>query len=360
MGFSIGDKVKFLNDVGSGTITKIEGDKLAYVKGEDGFEIPYVMSELLLVEKGEVQMIEEKDPGYEESQDDVTTANESNDDADIIEDINITGEEIDYKEDDEQETRIDIALVHAKQSDRYNSEIDIYMINDSNFHVLYNVSVEKSSGQKFLQAGVLEPQIKVFIKSYKQKTIEKGKRINFQLLFFRKGKYSYIPPLEEIMELTKSNLVHKKFDEDNPYFDEPAQVIELYKNADFESHIREMSRESIIKVIEQKDKKKKQQTPKVSKGSDIEEVDLHIEAIMDNYKGLSNGEIVNIQMDRFQTALEGAILHKTRKIVFIHGVGNGKLKYELRKMLDNKYSDLKYHDASFREYGYGATMVILK
>jgi hypothetical protein len=48
-----------------------------------------------------------------------------------------------------------------------------------------------------------------------------------------------------------------------------------------------------------------------------------------------------------------------RKIVFIHGVGNGKLKLEIRRSLDRDYPQLKYQDASFQEYGYGATMVIL-
>jgi dsDNA-specific endonuclease/ATPase MutS2 len=94
--------------------------------------------------------------------------------------------------------------------------------------------------------------------------------------------------------------------------------------------------------------------------SDIEEVDLHIEEIIDNFANLSNGEIVNIQLARFTTALEGAILSKTKRIVFIHGVGNGKLKYELCKTLDTKYPDLKYQDASYAEYGFGATMVFLK
>jgi dsDNA-specific endonuclease/ATPase MutS2 len=51
--------------------------------------------------------------------------------------------------------------------------------------------------------------------------------------------------------------------------------------------------------------------------------------------------------------------NKVRKMVFIHGVGNGKLKYELIKALNERYPDLVYQDASFKEYGYGATMVYL-
>lgn len=82
--------------------------------------------------------------------------------------------------------------------------------------------------------------------------------------------------------------------------------------------------------------------------------------MVDDYKHLSNSEIIDIQLSRFTTALDGGILSGTRRMVFIHGVGNGKLKYEIGKTLDRKYPKLKYQDASFKEYGYGATMVILK
>ncbi len=47
-------------------------------------------------------------------------------------------------------------------------------------------------------------------------------------------------------------------------------------------------------------------------------------------------------------------------MVFIHGVGNGKLKYEIHKLLDTRFAGLKYQDASFKEYGFGATLVYLK
>ena len=48
------------------------------------------------------------------------------------------------------------------------------------------------------------------------------------------------------------------------------------------------------------------------------------------------------------------------KIVFIHGVGQGVLKQEVLKLLKTKYAKYYTQDASFREYGYGATMVILR
>jgi len=112
-------------------------------------------------------------------------------------------------------------------------------------------------------------------------------------------------------------------------------------------------KEQVIGANKLKDKKIKP-TPA------IEEVDLHIQHILSNHENFTAGEILEAQMARFTTALNGAIRNRQKKIVFIHGRGEGKLKYEIRKKLESDYPLLTFQDASFKEYGYGATMVIIK
>jgi dsDNA-specific endonuclease/ATPase MutS2 len=41
-------------------------------------------------------------------------------------------------------------------------------------------------------------------------------------------------------------------------------------------------------------------------------------------------------------------------------VGQGVLKQEIAKLLKSKFPKYIFQDASFKEYGYGATMVILR
>lgn len=90
-----------------------------------------------------------------------------------------------------------------------------------------------------------------------------------------------------------------------------------------------------------------------------EVVDLHAEQILPSTAGLTPGEILDAQLARFTVALELAVSNRKKgKMVFIHGVGSGKLKYEMKKLLDRRYPKLSYQDASFREYGYGALLVI--
>jgi hypothetical protein len=118
----------------------------------------------------------------------------------------------------------------------------------------------------------------------------------------------------------------------------------------------------VKKVILEKDFQDKNTRPsKRHKGRNnfVMEVDLHIEKLLDDYRGLSNGEIVTIQLNEFKRKLDSAIRNKADKIVFIHGVGNGVLKNEIRSLL-NGYEKIEFYDASFAKYGFGATEVIIK
>lgn len=86
------------------------------------------------------------------------------------------------------------------------------------------------------------------------------------------------------------------------------------------------------------------------------EIDLHIESITDSHSNLSNGEIVQKQLRELRTFFQRAKSKRIRKLVIIHGVGQGVLKEEVRSYLD-KQDSISYFDADFREYGKGATAV---
>ena len=51
------------------------------------------------------------------------------------------------------------------------------------------------------------------------------------------------------------------------------------------------------------------------------EVDLHIEKLTRSSRGMSNYDILNLQMETAKRQLEFAISKRIQKIVFIHGVG---------------------------------------
>ncbi len=88
------------------------------------------------------------------------------------------------------------------------------------------------------------------------------------------------------------------------------------------------------------------------------EVDLHIHQLVKFSKGLSNYEILNMQLETAKRQLEFAIRKRIQKVVFIHGVGEGILKEELNYLF-KRYENVKYYDADYQKYGMGATEVYI-
>jgi len=91
---------------------------------------------------------------------------------------------------------------------------------------------------------------------------------------------------------------------------------------------------------------------------EIREIDLHIGQLVDSYIGLSNYEMLQIQLQKVRDEIDLARKEKRSRLIFIHGHGSGKLKNELIKLLES-YPRLEYYDASFRKYKLGATEVRL-
>ena len=104
---------------------------------------------------------------------------------------------------------------------------------------------------------------------------------------------------------------------------------------------------------------KQQEIPR-QKSKSIKEIDLHIEHLAPHVKGLNNFEILTIQLNALQDALETAIHSQQQSMVIIHGVGKGKLKEEVQAVLRSNFNvDFFIHDWMPR-YGYGATEVFFK
>jgi len=96
-----------------------------------------------------------------------------------------------------------------------------------------------------------------------------------------------------------------------------------------------------------------------SKGLDVWELDLHIEALTDSHSGWTNTDIVRKQLSELRSFVNRARSRRIRKLIIIHGVGTGVLKEEVREFLRNQ-EGVEFYDADYREYGKGATAVEIR
>jgi hypothetical protein len=363
-----GDRVKFLNDTGGGIITGMKDNKTAMVTTNDGFEIPVPLAELIAVGKPtgagsrddratsppvSAQAGKQKDLGDEHGpgifKGNFSEGPDQSPDSDAL------------STDESQDTRIPernilFAFVDTGDHDR----IDTWLINDSGYNVLYSILMKQDEMYGAIKAGMIEADTKIFIRTFSRESINTFVTLRIQAIFYHKGLFSPPPPSQKEFSIDPAELFSAGFFAGNDFFDEKAGIVPVISDP-HDREIRQMSTQEVNRILSE-NRQSSLPGKKENKKADplFEEVDLHIEELVEDHSALSGREVLDIQISRFITALEGAIRGRTKRIVFIHGIGNGKLKFEIRKTLDKKYPRLKYQDASFEEYGYGATMVIIR
>ncbi|MBS1597754.1 MAG: Smr/MutS family protein [Bacteroidetes bacterium] len=90
------------------------------------------------------------------------------------------------------------------------------------------------------------------------------------------------------------------------------------------------------------------------------ELDLHIEKLSDDWKHLSNFEILTLQIQTLEKYIDLAIAHKQPSMIVIHGVGTGKLRDEIHEVLRLRREVKTFINQYDPRYGYGATEIFFQ
>jgi hypothetical protein len=89
------------------------------------------------------------------------------------------------------------------------------------------------------------------------------------------------------------------------------------------------------------------------------EIDLHIENLTTNHKGLSNSQILTIQVAHFERFMQKAIRLGVERVFIIHGIGKGKLRDAITTRLIQEFDFHSFKNEYHPRYGFGATEIIL-
>ena len=333
-----GDIVRFLNISGGGTVSRVEG-KLAFVEDEDGFEVPVMVNELVVIK-------DEKPTAPQSSE-------QSEDD--------VEEETYEYNEEEggDDNPRFYVAFLPGEKKGVESGHLRIQLVNDSNYFAYYTISKKQKDETLELQFnGLIEPNTKISLD--KMTVLQLDDRIwKVSIMMFKKGKaYQELPAVSTEVKIKAARFFKENSFADNDYYHEKAVLLPVIKG-DFEKKLEQLTQKEVDQVLREKEAKPVRKKYAKRDEPGILEVDLHIDELIDTTAGLSKGEILNIQVDKFKQVMKDNAKFKGKKLVFIHGVGTGTLKNEIRRLLERQYKQHNYQDASFREYGYGATMVII-
>ncbi len=159
-----------------------------------------------------------------------------------------------------------------------------------------------------------------------------------------KDGFTYEHPEDQLVAVGNWNKEYNKYEKTQP---DIMDVVE--RNID--KNVAKKANDQFKLIYKNKD------ATNVKRKGEMMEVDLHIHELLDRHEGMSNSEIVQVQLEHFERTLRIAENKKMSRVVYIHGVGQGVLRAEIRKMLVQYYPNCEFMDAPYNEYGYGATEV---
>lgn len=339
----IGDIVRFLNSVGGGRVVRIDGN-IAYVD-EDGFETPVLLKECVVVTPVNPPQTQSK---YVVPQT-IVPEHPKVPKTEEIEETE-TGEKL----------NIVLAYEPAEIKHLNTTTFDAYLVNDSNYF-LYFTYLTRADGAGWVTrfAGIVEPNIQLFLGEVTRDQLPEMDRVAIQYIAFKRDKeFSLKAPVAVEYRLDTTKFFKLHCFHDNVYFDTPVIAIDIVKN-DIPYRAMVIDSSQMEDAMRQKrvaDRPLRQPVQKKEKRSGVIEIDLHIHELLDTIAGLSNSDMLEVQLNEFRRVMNENIKKKGQKIVFIHGKGEGVLRNALLKEL-KKYPHCTAQDASFREYGFGATQI---
>ncbi len=352
----IGDKVRFLSEVGGGIVTGFQGKDFVLVEDADGFDIPMPVRECVVIETDDYNI--RRKPGSSAPKPEESVKPSKPEMPVIQRQPEVRGGNT---------LNVFLAYVPEDAKAMMTTPFETYLVNDSNYYLYYTYLSAEGKAWKNRSHGLIEPNTKLLLEEFTKDMLNEMERVAVQLIAFKDGKPAAIKPAVSVeirIDTVKFYKLHTF--SGSVFFEEPALIYDIVKD-DIPAKQVYVSAEEIQMALLQKksaDKPKPQpivKTNHVRGGkSGIVEIDLHIDALLDDIQGMSNAEILNYQLDKFREVMGTYKNKREQKIVFIHGKGEGVLRKAILDELKRKYSNCRYQDASFQEYGFGATMVTIK
>ena len=364
-----GDKVRFLNETGGGRVSGFRSNNIVLVEDEDGFEVPMLMSEVVVIgdedydTKHVVEVKQNAQQPKTKSQPGATTAVKSAADNAVPAYQALLHQPVERKGGDQ--LSVFLAFVPIDPKTFSQTSFEAYVVNDSNYYVRFVYLSAEGASWRLRATAEVEPNTKQFIEDVTREKLGEMERVCMQIVAYKRDKNFLPRPVVDVKLRVDSVKFYKLHAfQPNDFFEQPALVYPIVEN-DHPARSLIIDAQQLKDSMYQKadDKPRRPLVAPARKDGSGDEplvIDLHADEILETTAGLSPADILNYQLDVFRRTLKEHERHKGMKIVFIHGKGEGVLRRALLNELQYRYKQYSHQDASFQEYGYGATQVTIR
>jgi hypothetical protein len=347
----IGDKVRFLSEVGGGIVKGFQGKDIVLVEDADGFDIPMLARECVVIETDDYNIARKPAAKSAPAEPEKPVAPE----------VPAIRKQPEMRGGDT--LNVYLAYVPDDVKAMNTTPFTAYLVNDSNYYLYYTYLSAEGKAWRARSFGMVEPNMKFLLEEFDKSILNELEHVAVQVVAFKDKKTFTLKPAVSV-ELRVDTVKFYKLHtfRESEFFEEPALIYDIVRNDEPARQVY-INADDIKNALLQKsaaDKPKSQPIVKRGGRQDIVEVDLHIGELLDDTRGMSNSEMLNYQLDKFREVMEQYKNKREQRIIFIHGKGDGVLRKAIIDELKRKYSTCRYQDASFQEYGFGATQVTIK
>lgn len=232
---------------------------------------------------------------------------------------------------------LDVSLAVTRET---GTDYKLSIINPEAYDILYTIFEKRKHKYHGLAYGKVDSGGKDLIGIFNEEHLKGLKSLYFQLLVFKQG--VMMPQAPFVTSLEWSN----KLLEQDFYAIKPMGTDGLlFSLRNTNTATEEDSEDSPPKAVSQKTGEERI-------------VDLHIEELTIFPHQLTPTETLEVQLEHFEKTLSDALVDNVSKFIVIHGIGEGKLRLEIRKRLKENPHVKSYHPANHQRFGNGATEVI--
>ena len=232
----------------------------------------------------------------------------------------------------------------------------MFVINESNYYIDFQILTGNATVSVHT-ADTIEPQTKLFITDVRKDEVNDYEFVRFQGFAYKQTtKFDVKPALDVAVRINPVDFYKLHRFEENDFFEAKAMLVNLIEN-DYPPIKYLIDDKQLQEAMHDKRPQPTKRQFAPPRKSQIIEVDLHIHELIDNFANLDNADMLRIQLDKFHSVMKENINKKGQKIVFIHGKGEGVLRKEITELLRKQYKNASFQDASFQQYGFGATQV---
>ena len=225
----IGDKVRFLSEIGGGRVAGFQGKNIVLVEDEDGFQMPMLINEVVVVgdEDYDTKHVIEAKANSVKAALNAEREEVENEPAD---------KPITFKAKPEERKGGDklsayLAFVPMDVKELSQTRFETYLVNDSNYYMRYVYMIAEGAAWTVRGEGEIEPNTKEFIEEFGREDLNALEHSCIQLIAYKRDKHFLLKPTVNAqvrIDPVKFYKLHAF--RENMFFEQPALIYTIIEN----------------------------------------------------------------------------------------------------------------------------------